>query len=106
VQIHSVGREIEKMSKSKYNVVTQMIFVMNTEQTLYVCNEMFLGPLSKRTLEYSRDLSVWFLEKLCRLYFDEHNLIVTDEIPTKDNLKHYIKPLKVADDREFLFNSH
>jgi leucyl-tRNA synthetase len=45
-----VGREIEKMSKSKYNVVTQMIFVMNTEQTLCVCTKMFLGPLETRNL--------------------------------------------------------
>jgi leucyl-tRNA synthetase len=49
----------------------------------------------------------WFLEKLCRLYFDEHAMIVTDEVPTKDNLKTLHKTtLKVADDIEnFSFNT-
>jgi leucyl-tRNA synthetase len=43
----------------------------------------------------------WFLEKLCRLYFDEHAMIVTDEAPTKDNLKTLHKTTKkVADDIE------
>jgi hypothetical protein len=41
-----------------------------------------------------------FLEKLCRLYFDEHAMIVTDE-PTADNLKSLHKTIKkVADDIE------
>jgi leucyl-tRNA synthetase len=34
------------MSKSKYNVVTQMLFVTNTEQILCVY-KMFLGPLEQ-----------------------------------------------------------
>jgi leucyl-tRNA synthetase len=48
----------------------------------------------------------WFLEKLCRLYFDEHAMI-TDEVPTKDNLKTLHKTIKkVADDIEnFSFNT-
>ncbi|WP_264525488.1 hypothetical protein [Flavobacterium sp. N502536] len=36
-----VGREVEKMSKSYYNVVTPMIFVMSTEQIPYVCTKCF-----------------------------------------------------------------
>jgi hypothetical protein len=27
----------------------------------------------------------WFLEKLWRLYYEEETLVVTDEVPTKDN---------------------
>jgi leucyl-tRNA synthetase len=48
----------------------------------------------------------WFLEKLCRLYFDEHAMIVTDEVPTKDNLKTLHKTIKkVAEWWNFSFNT-
>lgn len=36
-----VGREVEKMSKSKYNVVTPMLFVKNTEQIRCVYTKCF-----------------------------------------------------------------
>jgi leucyl-tRNA synthetase len=48
----------------------------------------------------------WFLEKLCRLYFDEHAMIVTDEVPTKDKKTLHKTIKKVADDIEnFSFNT-
>jgi leucyl-tRNA synthetase len=41
---------------------------------------MFLGPLEQAKPWNSRYFgSFGFLKKLCRLYFDEHNLIVTDD---------------------------
>jgi leucyl-tRNA synthetase len=51
-------------------------------------------------------LEFWFLKKVCRLYFDEHTMIVTDAA-TKDNLKTLHKTIKkVADDIEnFSFNT-
>jgi leucyl-tRNA synthetase len=47
--------------------------------------EMFLGPLEQKPGIQQVFRVFWFLEKLCRLYFDEHAMIVTDEVPTKDN---------------------
>jgi leucyl-tRNA synthetase len=58
-------------------------------------------------LEHGRYFwSFGFLKKLCRLYFDEHTMIVTDAVP-KDNLKTLHKTIKkVADDIEnFSFNT-
>jgi leucyl-tRNA synthetase len=43
---------------------------------------------------------VWFLEKLWRLYYEEETLVVTDEVPTKDNLTLHKTIKKVADDIE------
>jgi leucyl-tRNA synthetase len=80
------------MSKSKYNVVTQMIFVMNMEQILAFVRNV-LRTIGNKTLEYSRYFGVFgFLKKLCRLYFDEH-AIVTDEVP-KRQLKTLHKTIK------------
>jgi leucyl-tRNA synthetase len=47
------------------------------------------------------------LKKLWRLYFDENGLIVTNDAPTKDNLKSLHKTIKkVAEDIEgFSFNT-
>jgi leucyl-tRNA synthetase len=69
--------------------------------------EMFLGPLNKPNLGIQQVFrEFWFLEKLCRLYFDEHAMIVTDEVPTKDNENLTQNHQKVADDIEnFSFNT-
>jgi leucyl-tRNA synthetase len=55
---------------------------------------MFLGPLEQKPGIQQVFRVFWFLEKLCRLYFDEHAMIVTDEVPTKDNLKTLHKTIK------------
>jgi leucyl-tRNA synthetase len=48
----------------------------------------------------------WFLEKLWRLYYEEDTLVVTDEVPTKDNLKTLHKTIKkVMILRIFSFNT-
>jgi leucyl-tRNA synthetase len=104
-----VGREIEKMSKSKYNVVTPDAICEEYGADTLRLYEMFLGPLEQAKPWNTAGISgvFGFLKKLCRLYFDEHNLIVTDEVPTKDNLKTLHKTIKkVADDIEnFSFNT-
>jgi leucyl-tRNA synthetase len=104
-----VGREVEKMSKSKYNVVTPDDICNEYGADTLRLYEMFLGPLEQAKPWNTAGISgvFGFLKKLCRLYFDEHNLIVTDEIPTKDNLKTLHKTIKkVADDIEnFSFNT-
>jgi leucyl-tRNA synthetase len=102
-------REIEKMSKSKYNVVTPDAICEEYGADTLRLYEMFLGPLEQAKPWNTAGISgvFGFLKKLCRLYFDEHNLIVTDDVPTKDNLKTLHKTIKkVADDIEnFSFNT-
>jgi leucyl-tRNA synthetase len=104
-----VGREIEKMSKSKYNVVTPDDICNEYGADTLRLYEMFLGPLEQAKPWNTAGISgvFGFLKKLCRLYFDEHNMIVTDAAPTKDNLKTLHKTIKkVADDIEnFSFNT-
>ena len=104
-----VGREVEKMSKSKYNVVTPDDICNEYGADTLRLYEMFLGPLEQAKPWNTAGISgvFGFLKKLCRLYFDENGLIVTDEAPTKDNLKSLHKTIKkVAEDIEdFSFNT-
>jgi len=104
-----VGREVEKMSKSKYNVVTPDNICAEYGADTLRLYEMFLGPLEQAKPWNTAGISgvFGFLKKLCRLYFDENGLIVTDEEPTKDNLKSLHKTIKkVAEDIEsFSFNT-
>ncbi|SEF76110.1 leucine--tRNA ligase [Flavobacterium urumqiense] len=104
-----VGREIEKMSKSKYNVVTPDDICNDYGADTLRLYEMFLGPLEQAKPWNTAGISgvFGFLKKLCRLYFDDNGLIVTDNEPTKDNLKSLHKTIKkVAEDIEgFSFNT-
>jgi leucyl-tRNA synthetase len=104
-----VGREIEKMSKSKYNVVTPDDICTEYGADTLRLYEMFLGPLEQAKPWNTAGISgvFGFLKKLCRLYFDEHTMIVTDNPPTADNLKSLHKTIKkVAEDIEsFSFNT-
>jgi leucyl-tRNA synthetase len=104
-----VGREIEKMSKSKYNVVTPDDICNEYGADTLRLYEMFLGPLEQAKPWNTAGISgvFGFLKKLCRLYFDEHTMIVTNDEPTKDNLKSLHKTIKkVAEDIEsFSFNT-
>ena len=104
-----VGREVEKMSKSKYNVVTPDDICNEYGADTLRLYEMFLGPLEQAKPWNTAGISgvFGFLKKLCRLYFDESGLIVSDAEPTKDNLKSLHKTIKkVAEDIEnFSFNT-
>ena len=104
-----VGREVEKMSKSKYNVVTPDAICAEYGADTLRLYEMFLGPLEQAKPWNTAGISgvFGFLKKLWRLYFDENGLIVTNDEPTKDNLKTLHKTIKkVAEDIEnFSFNT-
>ncbi|MFV8338421.1 leucine--tRNA ligase [Flavobacterium sp. LB3P21] len=104
-----VGREIEKMSKSKYNVVTPDDICNEYGADTLRLYEMFLGPLEQAKPWNTAGISgvFGFLKKLCRLYFDDNGLILTNDEPTKDNLKSLHKTIKkVAEDIEgFSFNT-
>jgi leucyl-tRNA synthetase len=105
-----VSREVEKMSKSKYNVVTPDDICAEYGADTLRLYEMFLGPLEQAKPWNTAGISgvFGFLKKLWRLYIDENNgLIVNNDEPTKDNLKSLHKTIKkVADDIEnFSFNT-
>ena len=104
-----VGREIEKMSKSKYNVVTPDDICSEYGADTLRLYEMFLGPLEQAKPWNTAGISgvFGFLKKLWRLYFDENGLVVTNNEPSKDNLKSLHKTIKkVAEDIEgFSFNT-
>ena len=104
-----VGREVEKMSKSKYNVVTPDDICTEYGADTLRLYEMFLGPLEQAKPWNTAGISgvFGFLKKLWRLYFDENGLIVNNDEPSKDNLKSLHKTIKkVAEDIEgFSFNT-
>jgi leucyl-tRNA synthetase len=109
VKLILVSREIEKMSKSKYNVVTPDDICTEYGADTLRLYEMFLGPLEQAKPWNTAGISgvFGFLKKLWRLYFDENGLIVNNDTPTKDNLKSLHKTIKkVAEDIEgFSFNT-
>ncbi len=102
--------EIEKMSKSKFNVVNPDDIVDEYGADTLRMYEMFLGPL-----EQSKPWNIQgiegvhrFLKKMFRLFFDKDgNLLVNDEEPTKEELKSLHKTIKkIAEDIEnFSFNT-
>lgn len=104
-----VGREVEKMSKSYYNVVTPDDICDEYGADTLRLYEMFLGPLEQAKPWNTAGISgvFGFLKKLWRLYFDDNGLIVNNDEPTKDNLKSLHKTIKkVAEDIEnFSFNT-
>ncbi|WP_264535308.1 leucine--tRNA ligase [Flavobacterium sp. N1736] len=105
-----VEREVEKMSKTYYNVVTPDDVCNEYGADTLRLYEMFLGPLEQAKPWNTAGISgvFGFLKKLWRLYFDENSgLIVNNDEPTKDNLKSLHKTIKkVAEDIEsFSFNT-
>ncbi|WP_311322366.1 class I tRNA ligase family protein, partial [Capnocytophaga leadbetteri] len=78
------GREVEKMSKSKYNVVNPDDICEQYGADTLRLYEMFLGPLEQAKPWNTAGISgVYnFLRKLWRLYFNDNGWQVTDEAPT------------------------
>lgn len=103
------GNEVEKMSKSKYNVVTPDDIVADYGADTLRLYEMFLGPLEQSKPWNTNGIEGVhrFLKKLWRLFYQDGNNIVTQEEPTKAELKTLHKTIKkVADDIEnFSFNT-
>ena len=103
------GREVEKMSKSKYNVVNPDDICEQYGADTLRLYEMFLGPLEQAKPWNTAGISgVYnFLRKLWRLYFGDNSWQVTDEAPTPEMLKALHKTIKkVNEDIEnFSFNT-
>ena len=104
-----VKREVEKMSKSKYNVVNPDDICNQYGADTLRLYEMFLGPLEQAKPWNTAGITgvSGFLKKLWRLYFDDNGLIVTNDEPTAEMYKSLHKTIKkVTEDIEnFSFNT-
>ncbi len=104
-----VSREVEKMSKSKYNVVNPDDICNEYGADTLRLYEMFLGPLEQSKPWNTAGITgvFGFLKKLWRLYFDENGLIVSNEEPTAEMYKSLHKTIKKAteDIENFSFNT-
>ncbi|CAM1349208.1 leucine--tRNA ligase [Tenacibaculum insulae] len=105
----SCYREVEKMSKSKHNVVNPDLICEEFGADALRLFEMFLGPLEQTKPWKTSGISgvYSFLKKLWKLYVGEEGVIVTDVEPTKEELKTLHKTIKkVEEDIEnFSFNT-
>lgn len=104
------GWAIEKMSKSMYNVVNPDMIVEKYGADTLRLYEMFLGPInqSKPWDSNGIDGCFRFLRKAWALFYPKNgDWAVTDEAPTKENLKTLHKLIrKVTDDiEEFSYNT-
>jgi len=104
------GAEIEKMSKSKYNVVNPDDMVNQYGADTFRMYEMFLGPVEMSKPWDTKGIEGVhrFLKKMWRLYNDEQSgSILTDEAANEAELRILHKTIKkVGEDIErFSFNT-
>jgi leucyl-tRNA synthetase len=104
------GAEVEKMSKSKYNVVNPDDIVEKFGADTFRMYEMFLGPIEVSKPWDTKGIEGVhrFLKKLWRLYADEQRgWIVTEDEPTEAELRVIHKHIKkIGEDIErFSFNT-
>lgn len=103
------GWAVEKMSKSYHNVVNPDDIANKYGADTLRMYEMFLGPLeqSKPWDTNGIDGVHRFLRKFYNLFFDGDTFSVTDDAPTKEELKALHKLIKkvTADIETFSFNT-
>lgn len=104
-----VKSEVEKMSKSKYNVVNPDAICEAYGADALRLYEMFLGPLEQYKPWNTAGITgvFSFLKKLWKLYINETGLRVTEEAPPKEALKTLHKTIKkvTEDIEQFSFNT-
>ncbi|NOR86742.1 MAG: leucine--tRNA ligase, partial [Bacteroidales bacterium] len=103
------GWEVEKMSKSKYNVQNPDDLIVKYGADTFRLYEMFLGPLeSHKPWDTNGIEGVFrFMRKFWRLYHNDNGFAVSQDEPNKAELKTLHQTIKkVADDIErFSFNT-
>ncbi|MCX2451063.1 leucine--tRNA ligase [Pedobacter sp. PLR] len=104
------GVEVEKMSKSKFNVVNPDVLIASYGADTLRMYEMFLGPLEQSKPWNTNGIEgvFKFLRKFWRLFHNDAWVFnVSDSVPTKAELKALHKIIKkVQDDVErFSFNT-
>ena len=109
--IFKVSREVEKMSKSKYNVVSPDDICEQYGADTLRLYEMFLGPLEQAKPWNTAGITGvhGFLKKLWKLYHSGENesFYVSDERASKGSLKTLHKTIKKTqeDIEHFSFNT-
>jgi len=100
---------VEKMSKRWYNVVTPDSVCEKFGADTLRLYEMFLGPLEQSKPWNTNGITgvSGFLKKLWRLFFQNEQLTISEEAPTKAELKSLHKTIKkITEDIErFSFNT-
>lgn len=105
------GREVEKMSKSKYNVINPDDICEQYGADTLRLYEMFLGPIEQAKPWNTQGLSgvYSFLKKLWRLYHNGEGEIffVSEDEPTKEEMKVLHQVIKKVDEdvHNFSFNT-
>ena len=109
MNIFKVGREVEKMSKSKYNVVNPDEICDQYGADTLRMYEMFLGPIEQAKPWNTAGISGVhnFLNKYWRLFYNDNQLIITDIKPSKGELKILHETIKKInnDIENFSFNT-
>ncbi|MFK8281421.1 leucine--tRNA ligase [Capnocytophaga cynodegmi] len=104
-----VGHEVEKMSKSKYNVVNPDDICEQYGADTLRLYEMFLGPLEQAKPWNTAGITgvSGFLKKFYNLYFDGDEVSISDEEPTKEEYKilHTLIKKVEYDIENFSFNT-
>ena len=106
-----VSREVEKMSKSKFNVVNPDDICMKYGADTLRMYEMFLGPLEQAKPWSTAGITGVhsFLKKMWRLFHSgiDDSFLITDKPASKDNLKTLHKTIKkvIEDIENFSFNT-
>jgi len=104
-----VGREVEKMSKSKYNVVNPDEICERYGADTLRMYEMFLGPLEQAKPWNTAGITGVhnFLKKFWKLFHDEEQFVVTNDKASADSLKTLHKTIKkvTEDIEDFSFNT-
>lgn len=106
-----VGREVEKMSKSKYNVVNPDAICEEYGADSLRLYEMFLGPLEQAKPWNTAGITgvYGFLKKLWKLYHggSDGSFEVIPEPASKDSLKTLHKTIKKVEEdiEQFSFNT-
>ena len=107
--VYKVGREVEKMSKSKYNVVNPDQICEDYGADTLRMYEMFLGPIEQAKPWNTAGISGVhsFLKKTWRLYHPQEVFSVSDDAPSAEALKILHQTIKkVTEDIEnFSFNT-
>ncbi len=107
--VFKVGREVEKMSKSKYNVVNPDEICEQYGADTLRMYEMFLGPIEQAKPWNTAGISGVhnFLKKYWRLFFNDDELVVHNQEPSKQELKILHETIKkiTIDIENFSFNT-
>lgn len=105
------GREVEKMSKSKYNVVNPDDVCEQYGADSLRLYEMFLGPLEQSKPWNTQGLSgvSSFLRKMWRMYHngEGESFYLSDDEPTKEEMKVLHQTIQKVDEdvNNFSFNT-